>query len=97
MDPNSYNFIILFRRLLDKLDTTALKLMETILENLISKGSGEDKYRHIKGRKLPDASIDVLLALHFQKHTHMFGNPTSNYLIKLTSLSRAALQLLART
>ena len=76
LDPNTYNFIIIYRRLLDKMDMPSLKLLETILSNLVEKGSDEDKYRHVKGRKIPDAMIDVLLALHFQKHTHLFGNPT---------------------
>jgi hypothetical protein len=69
-----FDFTMKFKRLLDKIDSEMdTKLLHTIVNNIYTNGNEQERFRHVKGRKIPDKVIDCLLALHFQSTVQKFG------------------------
>ena len=73
-DAELFDFSISFRRMLDT-DAVSeyLGLLERIFGNIVTKAANDEKYRHVKARKIPDHLVDILLAAKFRQTVRQFG------------------------
>jgi hypothetical protein len=73
-DKEFFEFVIKVRRHLDKIKSESdTLLLHTIVDNVFSKGLMDEKYRHVKSRKIPLSIIDCLTELRFRQTVRNFG------------------------